>query len=134
VELAWSALRGRSEVVLDIDKTSLRITESTILSCSLRIVTHLAECLPVRAIPEQFLIAAMRNDVIHDLTYDYFTIPFMFRTEGMLHYEALPGLIPSRRVAAIVPTSPIPFREGFPFLLRKVANRSVNRRRDGHRR
>ena len=61
----------------------------------------LAEALPVRAIPEQFLIAAMRRYVVDFSAGSDSTLLFANDAERMLHQPGLGGFTPAMAVTAL---------------------------------
>lgn len=61
----------------------------------------LAEALPVRAIPEQFLIAAMRRYVVDFSAGSHSTLLFANDAERVLHQPGLGGFAPAMAVAAL---------------------------------
>ena len=75
---------------------------SFFISCFL-IVTLLTQRLPVRFIPEQGWITAMRNDMIHNCCFDipWWILSHASDTEWMLNQEPFAFLLPPRVVSTL---------------------------------
>ena len=83
------ALRTDSVLVLDVPVFGHR----------LMVMTALAKGLPVLFVPEQFLITAMRFDMVNDRCRDETAFCFAADAPGMTLQEKLSGLLPLSPVA-----------------------------------
>lgn len=83
------ALRTDSVLVLDVPVFSHR----------LMVMAALAQGLPVRFVPEQVRVAAMRLDMIHDCCRDEPSFLFASDAPGVMLQEELPGFLPLSPVA-----------------------------------
>lgn len=83
------ALRTDSVLVLDVPVFGHR----------LMVMAALAKGLPVRFVPEQFLITAMRFDMVNDRCRDETAFCFAADAPGMTFQEELPGFLPLSPVA-----------------------------------
>ena len=103
---ASPALRTDSVLVLDVPVFGHR----------LMVMTALAKGLPVRFVPEQFLITAMRFDMVNDRCRDETAFCFAADAPGMTFQEKLPGLLPLPSVATCFCISPVALAVPFMFL------------------
>ena len=65
------------------------------------VVALFAESLPVALIPEQFLVATVRDDVIHHRCPDVLAMPGTLRTQRMGFKIRLPGFLPAAVVSTL---------------------------------
>ena len=98
------ALRTDSVLVLDVPVFGHR----------LMVMTALAKGLPVRFVPEQVRVAAMRLDMIHDCCRDEPSFLFASDAPGVTLQEELPGFLPFFPVATQHCT--LPFAPALPFM------------------
>ena len=63
---------------------SLTLIKIAIVACSLLIMMELAQWLPVRFVPEQLLVALVRDDMVYDGSRSYLTIRLADNTQWML--------------------------------------------------
>lgn len=91
------ALRTDSVLVLDVPVFGHR----------LMVMTALAKGLPVRFVPEQFLITAMRFDMVNDRCRDETAFCFAADAPGMTFQEKLPSLLPLPSVTTCFCISPV---------------------------
>lgn len=103
---ASPALRTDSVLVLDVPVFGHR----------LMVMTALAKGLPVRFVPEQFRITAMRFDMVNDRCRDETAFCFAADAPGMTFQEKLPGLLPLPSVATCFCISPVALALPFMFL------------------
>ena len=82
----------------------------------LMVMAALAKGLPVRFVPEQFRITAMRCDVINDRCRDETAFCFAADAPGMTFQEELPGLLPFPAVATCLCAGPVALALPFMFL------------------
>ena len=82
----------------------------------LMVMAALAKGLPVRFVPEQFRITAMRFDMVNDRCRDETAFCFAADAPGMTFQEKLPGLLPLPSVATCFCISPFPLALPFMFL------------------
>lgn len=100
------ALRTDSVLVLDVP----------VFGHCLMVMAALAKGLPVRFVPEQFRITAMRFDMVNDRCRDETAFCFAANAPGMTFQEKLPGLLPLPSVATCFCISPFPLALPFMFL------------------
>ena len=100
------ALRTDSVLVLDVPVFGHR----------LMVMAALAKGLPVRFVPEQFRITAMRFDMIHDGRRDETAFCFATDAPGMTFQEELPGLLPFPAVTTCLCTGSVALALPFMFL------------------
>lgn len=100
------ALRTDSVLVLDVPVFGHR----------LMVMAALAKGLPVRFVPEQFRITAMRFDMVNDRCRDETAFCFAANAPGMTFQEKLPGLLPLPSVATCFCISPFPLAPLFMFV------------------
>ena len=103
---ASPALRTDSVLVLDVPVFGHR----------LMVMTALAKGLPVRFVPEQFLITAMRFDMVNDRCRDETAFCFASDAPGMTFQEKLPSLLPLPSVTTCLCTGPVALALPFMFL------------------
>lgn len=100
------ALRTDSVLVFDVPVFRHR----------LMVMAALAKGLPVRFVPEQFRITAMRCDVVNDRCRDETAFCFAADAPGMTFQEELPGLLPFPAVATCLCAGPVALALPFMFL------------------
>lgn len=100
------ALRTDSVLVLDVPVFGHR----------LMVMATLAKGLPVRFVPEQFRITAMRFDMVNDRCRDETAFCFAADAPGMTFQEKLPGLLPLPSVATCFCISPVALALLFMFV------------------
>lgn len=100
------ALRTDSVLVLDVPVFGHR----------LMVMAALAKGLPVRFVPEQFRITAMRFDMVNDRCRDETAFCFAADAPGMTFQEELPGLLPFPAVATCLCTGPLTLALTFVFV------------------
>lgn len=100
------ALRTDSVLVLDVPVFGHR----------LMVMAALAKGLPVRFVPEQFRITAMRFDMVNDRCRDETAFCFAADAPGMTFQEKLPGLLPLPSVATCFCISPVALALLFMFV------------------
>ena len=103
---ASPALRTDSVLVLDVPVFGHR----------LMVMTALAKGLPVRFVPEQFLITAMRFDMVNDRCRDETAFCFAANAPGMAFQEKLSSLLPLPSVTTCLCTGPVALALPFMFL------------------
>ena len=82
----------------------------------LMVMAALAKGLPVRFVPEQFRITAMRFDMVNDRCRDETAFCFAADAPGMTFQEKLPGLLPLPSVATCFCISPVALALLFMFV------------------
>jgi hypothetical protein len=92
-----------SEIWIPLPSPNQRVhlSPSSVSLSSLSIVAWFADSLPVRLIPEESLIAFMRDDVVDNGSRGDLSYFLAFGTERMIYEKALPGGSPS----CVVPAS-----------------------------
>lgn len=100
------ALRTDSVLVLDVPVFGHR----------LMVMTALAKGLPVLFVPEQFLITAMRFDMVNDRCRDKTAFCFAADAPGMTFQEKLSGLLPLSSIATCFCVGPLALALPFMFL------------------
>ena len=100
------ALRTDSVLVLDVP----------VFGHCLMVMAALAKGLPVRFVPEQFRITAMRFDMVNDRCWDETAFCFAADAPGMTFQEKLPGLLPLPSVATCFCISPVALALLFMFV------------------
>lgn len=100
------ALRTDSVLVLDVPVFRHR----------LMVMAALAKGLPIRFVPEQFRITAMRCDVVDDRRRNKASFCFAADAPGMTFQEELPGLLPFPAVATRLCAGPVALALPFMFL------------------
>ena len=103
---ASPALRSDSVLVLDVPVFGHR----------LMVMTALAKGLPVRFVPEQFRITAMRFDMVNDRCRDETAFCFAADAPGMTFQEEPPGFLPHSPVATQPRALPFPLALPFMFI------------------
>ena len=100
------ALRTDSVLVLDVPVFGHR----------LMVMTALAKGLPVRFVPEQFLITAMRFDMVNDGRRDEPSFFLAADAPGVAFQEKLSSLLPLPSVTTCLCTGPVALALPFMFL------------------
>lgn len=76
------------------------VTEASILSRSLCVVTRFTKCLPVRFIPKELFVSLMRDDVVHDSGRSNASIAFTLSAQRMICEECQSSTAPGNTVAS----------------------------------
>src|SRR5690606_23458790 len=87
-------IANREAVGANGDALGLRLRKAAVFGGRLAVVVRLAERLPVAAIPEQRLVAAMRDDVVDHRRGLDASFPGAHAAQRMLGEEAQPSLLP----------------------------------------
>lgn len=95
---------------------SVLVFDVPVFGHRLMVMAALAKGLPVRFVPEQFLITAMRFDMVNDRCRDETAFGFATDAPRMTFQEKLPGLLPLPSVATCFCISPVALALPFMFL------------------
>lgn len=93
---------------------SVLVLDVPVFGHRLMVMAALAKGLPVRFVPEQVRVAAMRLDMIHDGCRDEPSFLFASDAPGVTLQEELPGFLPFSPVATQHRT--LPFTPALPFM------------------